>query len=63
MFEVFDPKDGKPIFTVEFQFVAELLCWCNPRLDFDLKGEGWPPAQLPNSVSRRLRFEKSRLTN
>lgn len=45
MWEIFDPRNGKPIRTVRFQFVARLLCRMAKRrgafLDYARKGEGW----------------------
>lgn len=39
--EVFDPRSGVPVFVTRFRFVAVLLCWINPRLDYANRGEGW----------------------
>ena len=46
IYEIFDPRDGVPIYRVPTQWLARLLCrFLNRRdrrvLDYGLPGEGW----------------------
>ena len=41
MWEVFNPKDGEPIYIVRFRFLARIICRFNRRLDYAQQGEGW----------------------
>jgi hypothetical protein len=40
MFEVFDPRDGLPVFTTRFQWLARLMA-CVLNLDWARAGEGY----------------------
>jgi len=39
-YEVFNPIDGKPIFTTRLRWLAKLVAWWK-KLDFAEQGEGW----------------------
>lgn len=39
MWEVFDPRDGQPIYRVPFKWLAKLLARGNR--DYAREGEGW----------------------
>ena len=39
MYEVFDPRDGKAIYTVPFKWLAKLIA--RKELDYAKKDEGW----------------------
>lgn len=39
--EVFDPRDGRALFSVRFRFVARLLARFSNGLDYGRCGEGW----------------------
>ncbi len=39
--EVFDPRDGRPVVTVPWRWVARLLTCRARQLDFAPRGEGW----------------------
>ncbi len=39
--EVFDPRDGVPVFATRFRFVARLICHFRRRLDYARRGDGW----------------------
>lgn len=41
MWEIFDPRNGTPLKEVRFRFVARVLCWFIPSLDYERKGKGW----------------------
>lgn len=41
MIEIFDPKCGKPVLRVKFEFMARFITWLFPRFDFNKEGEGW----------------------
>ena len=39
MYEIFDPRDGKPVKTVPFKWLAKLIA--NKNQDYAKKGAGW----------------------
>ena len=41
MWEIFNPRDGKPVGTTRWQFVARIICRICPVLDFERKGKGY----------------------
>src|SRR4051812_13800245 len=41
-FEIFDPRDGRPIYRVPFAWLARLICRGNRVLDWERAGVGWP---------------------
>jgi hypothetical protein len=40
MWEVFDPKDGKPLITTGFKWVARCMAWFING-DYNTKDDGW----------------------
>ena len=46
MFEVFDPRDGVPLWTVRWKLVARFLAWFW-GLDYARTGEGWCEPSCP----------------
>jgi hypothetical protein len=40
MWEVFNPKDGNPLVTTHFKWVARCVAWFING-DYNTKGDGW----------------------
>jgi hypothetical protein len=40
-YEVFDPRNGWPLFTVRFAWLAKLIAHMSPVLDWGPAGDGW----------------------
>ena len=41
MWEVFDPKDGKPVLSVPFKWMAVIAVFFFKKMDYEQKGKGW----------------------
>ncbi len=40
MYEIFKPRDGKPVFKTRRRWLANLIAWWI-KGDFAMEGEGW----------------------
>jgi hypothetical protein len=46
MYEIFDPRDGLPVYLVPSKWMARLFTWAVNRrgvrwLDYEMAGQGW----------------------
>lgn len=42
MYEVFNPRNGRPLATVPTRLLAKLVCWIWGRgYDYERRGQGW----------------------
>lgn len=43
-YEIFDPKNGQPLWKTRHNWLARIFVKLFRRYDWALEGEGWPPS-------------------